>query len=208
MQTYPIIQDGSDPFAFEIDHVYLSRRTIARLLDKIEGGDRSSPGRALRFVGRHPHRVQMSGPRLHCYGAVRRQQSLLGWSEGWQRRRGGGCEHRADQAAFEGYKPLLPVQIFGDLGSSIPKLQRVVSRPVIIVGANGRLSVGFGRLGGRGQRRRLRVGGGNGRGTPDTSINGGQSTMKSSAAELWGSMKFAACIRLLAFLPGDRWMAG
>jgi hypothetical protein len=37
MKTYPVIQDGSDPFAFEIDHVYLSRRTIARLLEKIEG---------------------------------------------------------------------------------------------------------------------------------------------------------------------------
>jgi hypothetical protein len=37
VKTYPIIQDGADPFAFEIDHVYLSRRTIARLLEKIEG---------------------------------------------------------------------------------------------------------------------------------------------------------------------------
>ena len=48
------------------------------------------------------------------------------------------------KAAFDGYKPPLPVKIFDDL--AIPNL--------------------------------------NGHGTPDAFINGGQSTMRSSAAEL------------------------
>lgn len=39
MDTYPIVdpKKGASPFAFEIENAYVSRRTVARLLRKLDG---------------------------------------------------------------------------------------------------------------------------------------------------------------------------
>lgn len=39
MDTYPIVdpKKGASPFAFEIENAYVSRRTVARLLGKLDG---------------------------------------------------------------------------------------------------------------------------------------------------------------------------
>jgi hypothetical protein len=117
MKTYPVIQDGSDPFAFEIDHVYLSRRTIARLLEKIEGVTEVHMGG--HFGSPDDVRIEFK-----CQGHDFIVMEPFGDnSRYWVGPKGGKDNVAAAanigriKAAFEGYKPPLPAKIFGDLAS-------------------------------------------------------------------------------------------
>jgi hypothetical protein len=118
MKTYPIIQDGGpDPFAFEIDHVYLSRKMIARILDKIDGVTEVHLGG--RFGSTDDDRIEFK-----CQGHDYIVMEPFGDnSRYWVGPKGGKDDVTAAanmgqiKAAFEGYKPPLPVKIFGDLAS-------------------------------------------------------------------------------------------
>ena len=117
MKTYPLIQDGSDPFAFEIDHVYLSRRTIARLLDKIEGVTEVHLGG--HFGSPDDVRIEFK-----CQGRDYIVMEPFGDnSRYWVGPKGGKDDGAAVanirhiRVAFEGYKPPLPVKVLGDLAS-------------------------------------------------------------------------------------------
>lgn len=117
MKTYPIIQDGPDPFAFEIDHVYLSRRTIARLLEKIEGVTEVHMGG--RFGSPDDVRIEFK-----CHGHDYVVMEPFGDNSRYWIGPGGGKDDVAAAAnigrirsAFEGYKPPLAVKLLGDLVS-------------------------------------------------------------------------------------------
>ena len=118
MKTYPITRDdGVTPFAFEIDHVYLSRRTIARLLDKIEGVTEVHLGG--RFGSSNDVRIEFK-----CKDQDYIVMEPFGDSSRYWVGPKDGKEALAAaanighiKAAFEGYKPPLPVKILGDLTS-------------------------------------------------------------------------------------------
>lgn len=117
MKTYPIIQDGPDPFAFEIDHVYLLRRTIARLLEKIEGVTEVHMGG--RFGSPDDVRIEFK-----CQGHDYIVMEPFGDnSRYWVGPKGGKDDVLAAanigkiQSAFEGYKPPLAVKLLGDVVS-------------------------------------------------------------------------------------------
>jgi hypothetical protein len=117
MKTYPIIQDGPDPFAFEIDHVYLSRRTIARLLEKIEGVTEVHMGG--RFGSPDDIRIEFK-----CHGHDYVVMEPFGDNSRYWIGPGGGKDDVAAaanigriQSAFEGHKPPLVVKLLGDLVS-------------------------------------------------------------------------------------------
>ena len=117
MKTYPIIQDGPDPFAFEIDQVYLSRRTIARILGKIEGMTEVHVGG--RFGSPDDVRIEFKcqgndyivmepfGDNSR-YWLVRRVAKTM-----WRRLRTWGRSRPCSRS----YKLPLPVKLFGDLVS-------------------------------------------------------------------------------------------
>ncbi len=117
MKTYPIIEDGPDPFAFEIDHVYLSRKTIARILGKVEGVTEVHQGG--RFGSPDDVRIEFK-----CQGHDYIVMEPFGDnSRYWVGPKGGKDDVAAAanmgqiKAAFEGYKPSLPIKLFGDLVS-------------------------------------------------------------------------------------------
>lgn len=117
MKTYPIIQRGSDPFAFEIDHVCLSRRMIARLLEKIEGvtevhlgGRFGSPDDVrieFKFQGRDYIVMEPFGDNSRYWIGPKGDQDDTSAAANIGKIRD----------AFEGYKPPLPVKLLGDLVS-------------------------------------------------------------------------------------------
>jgi hypothetical protein len=117
MKTYPIIQDGPDPFAFEIDHVYLSRRTIMRLLTAVEGVTEVHLGG--RFGSSDDIRIEFK-----CQGHDYIVMEPFGDnSRYWIGPKGGKDDVPAAanigkiKSAFESYKPPLPIKIIGDLVS-------------------------------------------------------------------------------------------
>ncbi len=117
MKTYSIFEDSPDPFAFEIDHVYLSRRTIARILGKVEGVTEVYQGG--RFGSPDDVRIEFKC-RGHDYIVM---EPFGDNSRYWVGPKGGKDDVAAAanmgqiKAAFEGYKPPLPVKLFGDLVS-------------------------------------------------------------------------------------------
>ena len=98
-------------------HVYLSRRTIARILDKIEGMAEVHLGG--RFASPDDVRIEFK-----CQGHDYIVMEPFGDnSRYWVGPKGGKDDVTAAanigriKAAFEGYKPPLPAKIFGDLAS-------------------------------------------------------------------------------------------
>lgn len=117
MKTYQIAREGAPPLAFEIDHVYLSRGTIVRLLNTVEGVTEVHLGG--RFGSSDDIRIEFK-----CQGQDYIVMELFGDnSRYWV-----GPKGRKDdvavasnigkiKSAFDGYKPPLPVKLLGDLVS-------------------------------------------------------------------------------------------
>jgi hypothetical protein len=117
MKTYPIVQEGAPPFAFEIDHVYLLRRTIVRLLNTVEGVTEVHLGG--RFGSSDDIRIEFK-----CQGHDYIVMEPFGDnSRYWVGPKGGKADVAAAsnigkiKSAFDGYKPPLPVKLLGDLVS-------------------------------------------------------------------------------------------
>ncbi len=117
MKTYPIAQEGARPFAFEIDHVYLSRRTIVRLLNTVEGVTEVHLGG--RFGSSDDIRIEFKY-QGHDYIVM---EPFGDNSRYWVGPKGGKDDVLAaanigkTQSASEGYKPPLAVKLLGDLVS-------------------------------------------------------------------------------------------
>ena len=116
MKTYPI-KEGADPFAFEIDHVYLSRRTIARVLNTVEGVTEVHLGG--RFGSSDDIRVEFK-----CQGHDYIVMEPFGDnSRYWIGPKGGKDDVLAAanigkmEGAFDRYKPPFLIKILGDLVS-------------------------------------------------------------------------------------------
>lgn len=117
MKTYPIAKEGATLFAFEIDHVYLSRRTIVRLLNTVEGVTEAHLGG--RFGSSDDIRIEFK-----CEGHDYIVMEPFGDnSRYWIGPKGGKDDVPAAanigklRSAFEGYKPPLAVKLLGDVVS-------------------------------------------------------------------------------------------
>ena len=117
MITYPIVQEGAPPIAFEGDHVYLSRRTIVRLLTTVEGVTEVHLGG--RFGSSDDIRIEFK-----CQGHEYIVMEPFGDnSRYWIGPKGGKDDVPAAanigkiRNVFERYKPPLPVKLLGDLAS-------------------------------------------------------------------------------------------
>ena len=115
MKTYPIVKEGANPFAFEIDHVYLSRRTIVRLLNTVEGVTEVHLGGC--FGSSDDIRIEFK-----CQGHEYIVMEPFGDnSRYWIGPKGGKDDVPAAanigkiKSAFERYKPPLSVKLLGDL---------------------------------------------------------------------------------------------
>jgi len=117
MKTYPIAKEDAPLFAFEIDHVYLSRRAIVRLLNTVEGVTEVQLGG--RFGSSDDIRIEFK-----CHGHDYVVMEPFGDNSRYWIGPGGGKDDVAAaanigriQSAFEGYKPPLVVKLLGDLVS-------------------------------------------------------------------------------------------
>jgi hypothetical protein len=117
MKTYPITQDGADAFAFEINHVYVARRTIARILKEVEGVTEVRLGG--RFGSLDDVRIEFK-----CQGHDYIVMEPFGDnSRYWIGPKGGKDDVPAAanigklRSVFESYKPPLAVKLFGDVVS-------------------------------------------------------------------------------------------
>jgi hypothetical protein len=114
MKTY-LIQEGDEPFAFEIDHVYLSLSKIVRLLRTVDG---TSEVRIVgHFGGSNPNRVEFK-----CGGSEYIVMEPFGDnSRYWVGPKEGKDDKPAAKnigkikGAFDAYRAPLPAKILGDL---------------------------------------------------------------------------------------------